>query len=425
MDYDGLSNDTIIFYYGDHGGVLPRSKRYCYDEGLRVPLIVYVPPKWRHFAPVGPGGVVDAPVTLIDLPATLLSIAGVAQPAQMTGTPLLGRRIGAPATYAFGSRDRMDEPYDLVRTVTDGRWRYIRNYMPHRALGQHVGYEWDMQRSYREWDALYRAGRLTEQQARFFEPKRFEELYDLKNDLDQVNNLIDEPGASATAKRLRKSLDHHMLAINDNGFLPEGAQGEGYFASRDHKVYPLKTLTLLASTAARRDARNCKRFQALLRSPVTAIRVWAARGLLRLGDDARTATADLRMILTGDPSNEVKIVTAEALIKLGEAQDAVALLSRLADDNNSLPLRMQAFDALSNIGTAALPALPVIRKAANAQLRRYIDPEYPKRLATYLLAVLERRYDPTREGITGEACAAANKGTAMFMGPPPSANWSS
>lgn len=425
LEHDGLADDTIIFYYGDNGGVLPRSKRYCYEEGLRVPLIVHVPPKWRHLAPAAPGSVIDSPVTLIDLPATLLSIAGIPQPAQMTGTPLLGRRIGARKTYAFGIRDRMDERYDLVRTVTDGRWRYIRNYMPHRALGQHVGFEWEKQRSYREWDALHRAGKLTEQQARFFEPKAFEELYDLLSDPDQVNNRIADPAASKAARRLRRALDEHMMAVNDNGFLPEGAAGEGYFESRDRAVYPLRTLMTIASAAARRDPRNVGRFRALLRSPILAVRFWAARGLLMLGTDAEDARADLRRVLADDPSGEVKIVAAEALIGLGDTQDAVALLARLADDQNSLPIRMQAFDALSNIGRAALPALPVIRKAANAQLRRYVDPEYPKRLATYLLAVLEGRYDPVREGVSSEACEAANKGASAFMGPPPSASWTS
>jgi arylsulfatase A-like enzyme len=125
---DGLSDDTIVIYYGDNGGVLPRSKRYCYEQGLREPLVVYVPPKWRHLAPGLPGSAVETPVTLIDLPPSLLSIAGVPQPPQMTGKPLLGQRLGNPDTYAFGFRDRMDERYDLVRTVTDGRWRYIRNY---------------------------------------------------------------------------------------------------------------------------------------------------------------------------------------------------------------------------------------------------------------------------------------------------------
>lgn len=420
---DGLDDDTIVFYYGDNGGVLPRSKRYCYEEGLRVPLIVYFPPKWQHLAPARSGSVIDAPVTLIDLPATLLSIAGIAQPAQMTGTALAGHRIATPKSYAFGFRDRMDERYDLVRTVTDGRWRYIRNYMPHRALGQHVGFEWEVQASYREWNALHLAGKLTQEQDRFFQPKAFEELYDLQADPDEVNNLVDHPAGRDTARRLRTALDRHMLAINDNGFLPEGAKGEGYFESRDRSIYPLKKLMLVAAAAARRDSRNLTRFQTLLKSPVLATRVWAARGLLILGKDARPAIDQLRQLVTSDPADHVRIVAAEALVGLGELTQAVALLAELADEHHPLPVRMQAYDALSNIGRAAIPALPVIRKAANAKLRRFVDPEYPKRMALYLVATLEGTYDPTGEGLSSQACQNATKTPNMFMGPSLSAAW--
>jgi len=430
LENDGLADNTIVFYYGDNGGILPRSKRYCYEEGLRVPLIVHVPPKWQHLAPARPGSEINAPVTLIDLPATLLSIAGIAQPAQMTGKPLLGRRIGKPATYAFGFRDRMDERYDLVRTVTDGRWRYIRNYMPHRALGQHVGFEWEVQAAYREWHALYLAGQLTDQQSAFFRPKPFEELYDLRADPDEVVNLIDDPRSKATADRLRKAVDRHMLAINDNGFLPEGAPGEGYFESRNRAVYPLKSLMTIAASAARRDPRNVDRFVALLDSPVLAIRFWAARGLLMLGDripveKAQAARTRLARILRDDPASEVRIVAAEALVGLGEPRESVALLATLVDDPNTAPIRMQAMDALSNIGQAALPALPVIRKIANAQIRPFIDVGYPKRMAQYLLATLEGNYNPANEGISTQACFNANKSAPNFMGPPASATWTS
>lgn len=423
LEHDGLSDDTIVFYYGDNGGVLPRSKRYCYEEGLRVPLIVYVPPKWQHLAPAKPGSTIDAPVTLIDLPATLLSIAGLAQPAQMTGKPLVGRHIGKPATYAFGFRDRMDERYDLVRTVTDGRWRYIRNYMPHRPLGQHAGFEWEVQASYREWHALHLAGKLTDQQDAFFRPKPFEELYDLQADPDEVCNLIGRPGARAMANRLCRALDRHMLTINDNGFLPEGAPGEGYFESRDRSTYPLRSLMTIAAAAGRRDPRNLRRFTRLLDSEVLAVRFWAARGLLMLGEMARPSISHLSRMLVQDKSDEVRIVAAETLVGLGKADDAVGVLARLADDGNTVPVRMQALDALSNIGLAARAALPVIRKVANAKLRRFVDVDYPKRMATYLAATLESSYDPQSEGITQKGCEGASRTSPLFMGPPDSARW--
>ncbi|MEH3105757.1 MAG: sulfatase-like hydrolase/transferase [Sphingomonas fennica] len=425
LEADGLADDTIVFYYGDNGGVLPRSKRYCHEAGLRVPLIVYVPPKWRHLAPAAAGTTIDAPVTLIDLPPTLLSIAGIAQPAQMTGKPLLGRRIGTPAAVAFGFRDRMDERYDLVRTATDGRFRYIRNYMPHRALGQHVGFEWQMQAGYRDWNAYHLAGRLTAVQDRFFQPKPFEELYDLAADPDEVVNLINAAGSASVAARLRRALDAHMIAINDNGFLPEGGAGEGYFESRDRAVNPLPQLMTIAAAAARRNPRQVARFRTLLASPVAAVRLWATRGLLMLGAGAAPATDVLRRAMLSDACGAVRATAAEALVALGQSSDAVTVLARLADEGNPLPTRLYAYDALSNIGEAALGALPVIARAADAAGGRGGAQEYPKRLAGYLKATLTGTFDPVAEGIPRAACEAARKGGAAFMGPPASADWPS
>lgn len=420
LEADGLADDTIVIYYGDNGGVLPRSKRYCYEEGLRVPLVVHVPPKWQHLAPGVPGSVSEAPVTLLDVPASLLSIAGIPQPAQMTGKPLLGQRIGEPTIYAFGFRDRMDERIDLVRTVTDGRWRYIRNYMPHRPNGQHVAFEWSMQASYREWTALHLAGQLTPQQDAFFQPRPFEELYDLQADPDEVVNLIGSASAAPLAARLRRELDQHMLDINDNGFLPEGAEGEGYFESRNRAVYPLRSLMAVAAKAAQRQPRNLSRFQRLLASPVAATRFWAARGLLLLGSGAAPAREALLALLANESVPQVRVVAAEALAGLGEAERAVAALVELADEPYTLQVRVQAFNALTYVGEAARPALPLARRLAVTPTQPG-QVDYVPRLAAHLVALLEGTYHPGTEGIPVQGCAALNRSGAQFMGPAPSA----
>lgn len=138
----GLDDDTIIVYYGDHGSGMPRSKRWPYNSGLQVPLIVYVPDKWRHFAPPDykSGGSSDRLVSFYDLAPTLLSVCGVDPPAHMHGGPFMGQKehIAAEPQYAFGFRGRMDERYDLVRVVRDKRYVYMRHYMPHKIYGQYI-----------------------------------------------------------------------------------------------------------------------------------------------------------------------------------------------------------------------------------------------------------------------------------------------
>lgn len=387
LEADGLAEDTIVFYYSDNGGVLPRSKRYCYDEGLRVAMVVYVPPKWRHLCPVTPGSEVHAPVNLLDLAPTVLSLAGIPAPPQMQGSAFLGRHARAPATYAFGMRNRMDERYDFVRTVTDGRYRYIRNYMPHRIWGMRGDFEW-LLKSYQSWDAMRLAGRLPPAQMRFFETKPFEELYDLRSDPDQLTNLVELPAQRARLGQLRRALDAHMLAIVDNGFIPEGTPAEGYGNSRDAKIYPLKTVMPLAQAAARGDARKLSLFRSALHHPNGVMRYWGATGLLILKDKAAPARAELTAVAATDAWPAIRTVAAEALCHVGATDQGLKVLSEIATAKLEFPPRLMALNSLDSLGDVARPALPAVRQVSN-------DPnEYILRAAGPLIAKLEGTYRP-------------------------------
>ena len=383
---DGLAEDTIVFHYSDNGGVLPRSKRYCYQEGLRCEMVVYVPPKWRHLMPQAPGTVVETPVSFIDLAPTVLALGGVKQPAQMRGTPLLGARA-APQRYAFGMRNRMDERYDFIRTVTDGRFRYIRNYMPHRPWGQHQAFEW-LAKGYQEWEAAHRAGTLNAVQDRFFDKKPFEELYDLSADPHEVRNLAGEASARATLSALSRALDAHMVAINDNGFIPEGLAGEGYVESRDTTAYPLGEVMALAATAARGEATNIATLQRALASRNAVLRYWAATGLLILGSAAAPARTALEAAMRDDPAPQVRVVAAEAVAAIGAPEEPVRLLAALADRPPTWQVQLQALNALTFIGAPAQGALNSAKRAAES------DQEYVRSAGRYLTAVLTGTYTP-------------------------------
>lgn len=387
LEADGLAEDTIVFYYSDHGGALPRSKRYCYEEGLRAALIVHFPPKWQHLSPVPMGSEVAHPVSLLDLAPTILSIAGVPKPAQMHGHAFLGRHRAKPAPYAFGMRNRMDERYDFVRTACDGRYRYIRNYMPHRPWGVYSSFEW-IAKGYQSWDEARLAGTLTPEQSRFFGRKPYEEFYDLDRDPHQLVNLIGDQPLARTIATFRRALDQHMLDIRDNGFIPEGEAGEGYAATRSNSVYPLKKIMTVAQQAARGDVRNVARLQTLLKHGDANIRYWAATGLVILGDKATAASTQLTRLAKTDPSPAVRAAAAEALCNVGQVDAGLEVLQALIAPGQPMPQRLMALNALDAMDDLALPALPAIKAIVED------ENDYIIRAARYLVAILEGTYRP-------------------------------
>jgi hypothetical protein len=388
LESSGLAEDTIVFYYSDNGGVLPRSKRYCYDEGLRVGLIARFPPKWAHLAPAAAGSTISTPVSLIDLAPTVLTIAGLDPPAHMQGVSLVrAKRQRSP--YVFGLRNRMDERYDMVRTVRDERYRYIRNYAPHRPYGQHQAFEWQMG-SYRAWQTAYLAGRLNEVQARFFGEKPTEEFYDLSEDPDQVENLVGVPAHRERIAAMRAALDAHLLAINDNGFIPESSPIEGYDASRAPGAYPLKRVMQVADSAIRRDPAQAAQFTQLLSDSNEVIRYWAAQALLMLKDRAAIAKTALEACLENDSSPQVRIIAAEALAKLGAPERSVQYLGEVLSAHPDARVRLQSLNALTFIGEPARAVLPIVERAIQSA-----GDEYIRSAARYLSFILRRTYTPS------------------------------
>ncbi len=389
LDEDGLSDDTIVFFLSDNGGALPFSKRYATEHGLRIPLIVKVPAAWQHLAPQEPGTRVAAPVHGIDLPLTALAVAEVDAPTHMKGWPILGEDVEW-RQYTWGHRDRMDERYDMQRTVRDERYLYIRNYLPHRPYGQHNNFMWQLA-SYQEWEQLHLDGELDETRDRFWGEKPAEELYDLARDPEAVDNLIESDRESLVKvrRRLRRALDRHMVRTNDNGFIPEGHPLEGYEPSRVRGAYPLREVMAVAAVAIERDRRNLGRLRDELDHDHDIVRFWAAQGLLMLGDRARPAIATLQAALDEDPSVHVTIPVAEALARLGQPDDAVPHLGRLVDTHDDDRVRLQALNALTWVGDAASSQLDVIDRAATS------EDEYVANAARHLGQVLRGTYSPT------------------------------
>ena len=224
LEADGLMENTIIFYYGDHGGVLPRSKGYIYESGLHVPLVVYFPPKWQHLAPATPGSRIDGFTRFIDLAPTVLNLAGASIPEQIDGKAFLGKGISLEElnsrNTAFSYADRFDEKYDLVRGLRKGKFKYMRNYQPFNYDGLHNFYRYKML-AYLEWEELFHQGKLDKHQRQFFESRPAEALYNIEEDPHELHNLANDPAYQSTLTELRGELTHQVQSLPDLSFVPE------------------------------------------------------------------------------------------------------------------------------------------------------------------------------------------------------------
>ncbi len=220
LEEDGLMDDTFVFYFGDNGGSLPESKGYTMDVGFRVPLVVYVPEKWRKELGVEVGEFNDGMVSFMDFGATVLNLAGIELPEQMNGVPFLGEKSknGSKSVMCYG--DRYDDIYAFNRVLYRGDFRYARNYTPYHTRGMHAYYRYKSL-ALQEAREMFYAGELNENQAKFFEPMGAEELYDLKNDPNELNNLANNPKYASTLKKMRTELASKVDGYADLGFLPE------------------------------------------------------------------------------------------------------------------------------------------------------------------------------------------------------------
>ncbi|WP_406694918.1 sulfatase-like hydrolase/transferase [Singulisphaera sp. Ch08] len=375
LDDAGLADETIVFYYGDHGSGMPRSKRWPFNSGLHVPLVVYIPEKFKSLRPpeYQAGGKSDRLVSFVDLAPTVLSLAGIEPPSWMQGYAFLGRYQAPAQPFVYGFRGRMDERYDLVRSLTDGRYVYVRNYMPHKIYGQYLDYMFQTPTT-RVWKQLHDEGRLTPTQDLFWKTKPPEELYDLQADPDEIHNLANAPGEQKVLATLRQAHWTWEAKIRDVGFLPEGelhsrSQGTSpYDMGRDEKQYPFRRVFETAELASMLAPSATPALKTALTDSDSAVRYWAALGfLMRGGEGVRAAHEELARALD-DPSPYVRIVAAEALGRYGDGIDlgrSLPVLSGLGDwSKNNFFVTMSALNGIGALGEKAAPLRESIRQFA-------------------------------------------------------------
>jgi len=372
LEEDGLADNTVVFFFSDHGDGIPRAKRWMYDSGLHVPLIV----RWPGH--IEPGRVTERLVSFLDFAPTVLSIAGAAIPEHMQGKAFLGSKEAAQREYVFAARDRMDERYDIIRAARDARYKYIRNYEPNRPSAQYVSYceSWPIMQELRR---VNDAGGLDAKQKLFFRDRKpLEELYDTESDPDELNNLADSAQYGKELQRLRRELDDWLNDAADLGFVPE-AELEKWvpahnppLTSSTHPVYKTPTRseksvfgrTLSSWVDDLNNDASLKRMRAaatiallgtdaspvLLRAledPEVCVAYWAAVGLGNKGV-ADAGVVDALTKALGHGSKTVQLAAASALCALNKSDAAIPVgLEAMKDPD--IFVRLAAIQILESV----------------------------------------------------------------------------
>jgi len=386
LEASGMAENTIVIYCSDHGGVLPRSKRYLFASGIHTPMIIHIPEKYKSLYPADkPGDIVDQIVSFIDMPKTWLSLAGAEVSEQMQGKVFLGKNKETERDYHFAFRGRMDERQDNARAVYDKEFVYIRNYMPQVPWMQHLNYLWKMTASV-TWEEAVRNGNLPPEQSKYFFPKVYtEELYSLSEDWDNSNNLINDPAYAAKADSMRKALRTWQLEIHDAGLLPEselirlsGIHDLTPFEFvRDPILYNLEQLLDISDIALEQDPGNLDRLRSGLNHEQPGVRYWSMVGCFLLNDELAGTVAK------NDPSHEVRALAAWTLIQAGKKQQGINILEDLLLANSYAMLTvLNITDLMGDDGQALMETIRQLKLSEKEQsyeirMQEYLVEKYP------------------------------------------------
>ena len=391
---DGLYDNTIIFFWSDHGVGLPRAKRWLYDSGTRVPLIVRIPEGLDVADQAPAGSVSDRLVSSIDFAPTVLRLAGLSAPRVMQGRPFLGPERPAPRNYVFGARDRMDERYDIIRMARDSRFKYIRNFEPLKTFYQYMNTP-EKGATMADLRRLWDAGALEGIPARYFAPRKpVEELYDTESDPHELHNLADDPQYRNELERLRSASSSWAKRTGDTGLIPEpllaraeARNGSRYGAMDQGRSSDLRSKLLsIADVAARGDGPESTLI-AGLQAEEAEIRYWAATGLGNMSAVSTSAKEVLHAALE-DEESVVRSAAALALGRHGIGEQSVGVLARELETGAQWE-RLHAAIALDEVDELALPALEAMRRALTPRPELYANGKYVVRVINRALNELE------------------------------------
>jgi N-sulfoglucosamine sulfohydrolase len=395
LKQNDLSDKTIVIYSSDHAGVLPRSKRFLYNSGTHCPLIIRIPKAFKEYYPnKKPGMTVDTLVSYVDFPKTWLSLAGASPDmlSQMQGINFLGEENIVDQCYVYSFRQRMDNRYDMARSVRDSNWLYIKNYMPFAPSGQVIAYTQN-QSSMVAWQSYHENGNTNKLNGRFFKKFReINELYQYISDYDNVINLAKKPLQQPKLLELNEALRKWQLKVRDSGFVPEDDMNRlvnahnmtVYDFVRNADLYPLEDYINMADLSLQLDPQNIGDFKMGLNDKYLGTRYWSTLGILNLTFDDGVVIGDairstlLTRLKDSSESDVIRSYMAWALIRIGEREVGFNFLKKMVDKTYSPRTILNILDWMDE--PEAIPLITYNYLRASELGSKSVDTMLPKLL---------------------------------------------
>jgi N-sulfoglucosamine sulfohydrolase len=370
LNDDGLKDETIVIFIADHGLGLPRYKRWLYRTGMHVPMIVHAPDKYRHLIPgYREDEKNDQLISFVDIAPTILNLAGAMLPDYVQGKPMFGENASLRRKYAFGARDRADDMYEMSRSVTDGRYFYVRHFMPHYAFIQPGFIFSDRKDIFKELRRAYQNDELNQEQLKLWHPKYVEELYDWKTDRHELKNLTNDPEFAEIKAGLKRELHNWMIETKDLGLLPEAeymirSQHSSPY-NYAHESGNFRAEQILAA-AEQVGVSTETEIRKNLSHDDSGVRYWGIIGLMQFEKINGESIDKLRTLLH-DASASVQIAAAEALCGFGSAPEAIETLGKQVQDDRPW-VALQAARSIQLVGEQARPLIPIMYEVLDKNL---------------------------------------------------------
>ncbi len=351
LDEDNLREETIIFFFADHGTGMPRGKRALYDSGTRVPFIIWAPEKYQKIYGLHPGTTQSRLISFVDLAPTILEMLELPTPEIIVGKSFLDldHEVGS----VFATSDRVDEAFECTRSIRTARYRYVRNYYPHRPLIQPNHYSDQSEISKANQKIRQQNYRLTNAQQSMWQVKRpVEELYDVLVDPYEVNNLAGDPYYQKILLKLRQENNAMILRTNDSGFAPEAymyavsKEDAPYKVLQNREIFPLPEILELLDQLYFTDV-SSHEIENLLHHPHPLIKYWTLIWLEFEDRKYPHLIPTLQEMIDGAPSL-VSIAAAGLLAKIDDRSGAIEHLLEIMQSKNPYLLLMatRAFELL-------------------------------------------------------------------------------